>query len=403
MSVSVIIALILLASTALSAALDVKVGEPVVVAVAPKEVGWGYYQFPGVGRWDDGTLSLTYSSAPDVAESYGAPRAALVSTDGGKTWGTHSGKWGGSGLLLPNGDRIAVSTPKPYKLVDLKLPEPAGVLVSAYGKQKYTMYRMDDLPLKLRTIRIARQKKDSDTRATEHSWVDDPRALRYSLREIFPIIWWGNVHLASDGSLIAGIYPGNMTREDGSLDPKWHIFFYRSTDFGHSWKVQGRILYQPDLKSDPKGNEHDGFGEPAFEILDDGSLLCIMRTTDGAGIGPMYSSRSTDLGKTWSKPKVIAPNGVLPKLLKLENGVLVLSSGRPGVQVRFSTDGKKWTEPLDFVPVTEKDPHKDTCGYTSLLATGPDRFIIAYSQFKHATDDGLIRKAIIIREIQVSK
>ena len=117
----------------------------------------------------------------------------------------------------------------------------------------------------------------------------------------------------------------------------------------------------------------------------------------------MYASWSKDMGKTWSKPKVITPNGVLPKLLKLENGILVLSSGRPGVQLRFSKDGKKWSEPFDLVPLTEKDPHKDTCGYTSLLTTGPNRFIIAYSHFKHVTDEGLVRKAIMIREVRVDK
>jgi len=401
MSVSAMIALVLLASTA--AALEVKVGEPTVVAVAPNDVGWGYYQFPSIGRWDDGTLSLTYSSAPDAAESYGTPRAALTSKDGGKTWSPHSGKWGGSGLLLPNGDRIAVSTPKPYKLADLKLPEPVGVLVSTYGKQKYTMYRVNDLPRKLRTIRISRQKKGSDARVTEHAWVDDSQALRYSIREIFPIVWWGDLRVAADGSVIAGIYPGYRTLVNGSMDPKGGVFFYRSTDFGHSWKIQGRILYQPDLKADEKGDKRSGFTEPAFEILADGSLLCVMRTTDGQGIGPMYSSWSKDMGKTWTKPKVIAPSGVLPKLLKLENGILALSSGRPGVQVRFSEDGEKWTEPLDFVPVTEADPHKDTCGYTSLLATGPDRFIIAYSHFKHPNEKGELRKAIMIREVQVTR
>jgi len=44
----------------------------------------------------------------------------------------------------------------------------------------------------------------------------------------------------------------------------------------------------------------------------------------------------------------------------------------------------------------------DSCGYTSLLATGPDSFIIAYSHFKHRTKDGP-RKAILIREITVQK
>jgi hypothetical protein len=119
----------------------------------------------------------------------------------------------------------------------------------------------------------------------------------------------------------------------------------------------------------------------------------------------MYSSRSTDLGKTWSKPAVIAQNGVLPKLLQLENGVLVLTSGRPGVQVRFSTDGKgeKWSDPFDIIPISSTYHSDDTCGYTSLLATGPNTFMVAYSHFKHPTEDGQKRKAILVREVRVDR
>jgi len=42
------------------------------------------------------------------------------------------------------------------------------------------------------------------------------------------------------------------------------------------------------------------------------------------------------------------------------------------------------------------------CGYTALLATGPDRFLLAYSGFKHTTEAGQQRKAIKVREIIVS-
>jgi hypothetical protein len=385
--------------------LRIHLGAPVTLAVAPEEVGWGFYQFPNVSRWADGTLCLTYNIARDAPESYGSPRAVMVSRDGGETWTPYSGKWGAAGLLLPNGDRIGVATPAPYKVADLKLPEPAGVLVSSYGKQKYTMYRPSDLPRKLRTIRISRLPKGSDERKIEHAWVDDPQALRYSIRDVFPIIWWGDLRLAPDGSILAGIYPGSLLCEDGSLDPKRHVFFYRSTDFGRTWKVQGRTLYQPDLKADTKGDQRDGFSEPTFEVLSDGSLICIMRTTDGVGIGPMYASRSTDMGKTWSKPRVIAPSGVLPKLLKLENGILAVSSGRPGVQLRFCADGKgkEWTDPIELVPVVSKDPHADTCGYTGLVALGPERFLLVYSHFNHINEQGRKRKAILLREVRVSR
>jgi hypothetical protein len=309
------------------------------------------------------------------------------------------------GLLLPNGDRIAITTPKAYPVTELQLPKPVGKRIRAGSGAEYPLYKLDDLQPKLRTVRLMRIPAGSTESKSEQASLYDPVALRYSVHGLFPIVWWGDLRLAPDGSILAGVYPCSMLREDGSVDPKVHVFFYRSTDSGHSWKIQGRILYQPDLKADPVGEKRDGFGEPAFLVLADGSLLCVMRTTDGLGIGPMYASRSSNLGKTWSRPKVIAPNGVKPELLRLDNGVLVLSSGRLGVQLRFSADGKgkQWTAPYELVPVTSKDVKADSCGYTSLLATGPDRFLIAYSHFKHDTGGGQTHKAILVREVEVRR
>ena len=154
--------------------------------------------------------------------------------------------------------------------------------------------------------------------------------------------------------------------------------------------------------ADPRGAERMGFTEPAFTILADGSFLCVARTTDGIGNGPMYASRSLDLGRTWSRPEVIARSGVLPRLLRLANGVIVLSSGRPGVQLRFCADGhgKTWTEPFELLPYANEQDQV-SCGYTSLLATGRDRFLIIYSDFKHPTPAGELRKAIKVREVIV--
>jgi hypothetical protein len=207
----------------------------------------------------------------------------------------------------------------------------------------------------------------------------------------------------SDGSLLAGIYPGYRLRDDGSMDPKGGAFFYGSADYGHSWTVLGRIPYQPDTRRDPKGAERAGFTEPATEMLPDGSLLCVLRTTDGLGVGPMYSSRSTDGGRTWTRPEAFSENGVLPRLLQLANGVMVLSSGRPGVQLRFSADGHgaRWTKPFEMLPWAG-DVWAGTCGYTGLLPTGPDRFLMTYSNFEYPTAAGR-RKAIMVREVRVER
>ncbi len=380
------------------------VSEPVLVAESPaEERRWGYYQFPNLDRLLDGRIALTFHVHPDSVKSYGlAPETPnrAVSADQGRTWQLTANNEPPAGLALPNGDRLRVVTPRPYSITELKLPEPVGQRTGTYGKQIYTLYRVHELPEPLRAIYVARLPKGSESWREERAAMLDNRALRYSLEGLFPIVWWGDLRVAPDQSLLAGIYPGLL---EGDPAHKGGVFFYRSTDAGRSWRTQGRILYQPDLNADPQGQGRDGFSEPAFEILRDGSLLAILRTTDGLGVGPMYSSRSRDQGKTWSTPRAFTPTGVLPRLLLLPKGVLVLSSGRPGVDLRFSFDGKgeTWSKPHALVPLSSEGIQVDSCGYTSLLALDDHSFLIAYSWFRRPGADGKPRKAILVRHVQV--
>jgi hypothetical protein len=120
----------------------------------------------------------------------------------------------------------------------------------------------------------------------------------------------------------------------------------------------------------------------------------------------MYGSHSTDMGKTWTKPEVMAPAGALPRLLRLQNGVTVLSAGRPGVQLRFTKTGANndWTDPFEMLPYESKSMQEQylvSCGYTGLLATGANRFLIIYSDFRYKNEMNEQRKAIKIREVIV--
>ncbi len=386
-------------------ALKLSFGEPGIAAMASKPEGWGFYQFPSLSRLEDGRVHLGFSVQEDSVRSYGkGGRVHLVSADGAGKWQEADAASMRTGLLLPNGDRLAVTTPEAKKVSELKLPEPAGTVTASYGNTELDVFRLQGLPPELRTVHQVRRAEGTDRWKAELADLLDPQALRYTISGLFPVVWWGDMRVAPDGSLLAGIYPAYLLRDDGTVDAKGGVFFYRSTDNGHTWTVQGRIRYQPDLTADPKGNERGGFTEPAFEILADGSLLCVMRTTDGVGIGPMYASRSKDLGRTWSKPAAFTPNGVLPQLLRLENGVLVLASGRPGVQVRFCADGRgeTWSDPFEMVAPKPEVAGDYSCGYTSLLATGPDSFLIAYSDFKHRAPGGAFRKAIKVREVRAS-
>ena len=121
----------------------------------------------------------------------------------------------------------------------------------------------------------------------------------------------------------------------------------------------------------------------------------------------MYRNISSDEGRTWSQGVPFTPNGVKPHLLQLANGVLVLTSGRPGVQVRFSFDGngEVWTDPFDMISYLSSAGNYDTsltCGYAPIVACGNNSFYIAYSDFKYRTSAGVVRKAIKFRKITVT-
>jgi hypothetical protein len=385
--------------------LNIQLNEPVTISVASKPEKWGYFQFPNIGIKQDGSLQAKWNMTRDAIEAYGDTNSGSAnSKDGGKTWHMQEKAETTGGILLPNGDKLEIVNPKPIKVNDLTLPKTVGNGLENYRKSNFTFYRLHDLPESRQGVFFSRLKKGETEWKEEHASLNDPKAARYSLAGLVPVVWWGDMHIASDGSVIAGVYPGFLIGEDGLADPRSGVFFYRSTDNGHSWTIQGRIPYAGDMAADSKADKRMGFTEPGFEILSDGTFLCVMRTTDGAGNGPMYASYSKDMGKTWTNPKAITATGVLPRLVQLDNGVTVLASGRPGVQLRFSVNGKdgKWTDPFEMLPYSiEQNVLDVTCGYTGLLATGKDRFLLIYSDFKYKTEDKNIRKAIKVREVIV--
>lgn len=381
--------------------------EPFVLGVAAKPEGWGYFQFPTIVRAADGELFAKWAMHPDSVKAYGKHHNVwLSSTDRGRTWRATPIERvePALGVALPNGDRLEIHTPVPADVTKLQLPPVVGSTIENYTKQVRNFYRHEQLPAASQGVYLRRLARGVSQWTIEHAELIDPGALRYTLEGLLPIVWWGDIRVAADGSLYAGVYPGYYLNADGTANTQMAASIFHSTDQGRSWQITGRIPYEPDVNLDPKGAQRSGFTEPAFEILADGSFLCILRTTDGVGDGPMYASRSSDHGKTWSKPEVIAPAGVLPKLLSLKNGTVVLAAGRPGVQLRFNVDAAchRWTPPLELLPPVQ-GKGQISCGYTGMVALGPDRFLLIYSDFKHPNADNEPRKAIKVREFTVTR
>lgn len=379
----------------------VSFGEPIVISVADKHYGWGFFQFPSLYTSDQGEIVAQWNMAKDDAESYGKSGLRFaVSKDKGMTWVQTEKEPIGGGLKLKNNEFIRIHTPEAIPVKDLSLPEPIATVKEAYGRT-FRYWKVEQLPERLQGVYLQRRSIGDNNWVAEHNQLIEANMVRYSDNNVLPIVWWGDMKLRKDGTIIAGVYPG-FTWINNMVPPS-DVPFYESRDEGKSWTLVGRIPYSYDPVKDPKGGQRHalGYTEPTFEILQDGSYLSVIRTTDGLGNSPMYISRSTDQGRNWSKPIAFTKAGVLPKLRQLDNGMLVLASGRPGLQVRVALDkqGSEWSDPFEMLPWVKGE--QVSCGYPEILQTGKDKFLLIYSDFRYKTASGDLRKAIKIREISV--
>ena len=235
-----------------------------------------------------------------------------------------------------------------------------------------------------------------------HAYLNDSGLLRYAYVNdgLMPVALWGNIRQLANKSIIAVLCPTFYLDNRGNVG-EGSVTCYQSGDNGHTWNMLSRIPFLKDGIANVRGN--NSFEEPAFEILADSTLLCILRSGSSS---PMYRTFSYDRGLSWTTPEPFTPNGVKPKLLKLNNGALVLTSGRPGVQLRFCLDGKgrKWTVPIEMIHYMNEDgsyTRDVSCGYTSTIEAGDNSFYMVYSDFTSKNSSGDTRKSIVFRKVEV--
>ena len=100
----------------------------------------------------------------------------------------------------------------------------------------------------------------------------------------------------------------------------------------------------------------EGFRESDLVQAPNGDLLCLMRSGGRNPVPeanlfptPLYCSRSSDKGQTWSPPAQIADRGVCPNAITMSNGIIVCTYSRPGNWLIFSDDnGKTWKGAFQF-------------------------------------------------------
>ncbi|MGE3313715.1 MAG: sialidase family protein [Planctomycetaceae bacterium] len=208
------------------------------------------------------------------------------------------------------------------------------------------------------------------------------------------------------GELVAtmfGNYHGDRIPA-GGYPEELKLFKYRtvvvfSSDKGRSWGNPVTVAYDKQLArgADPDSSvqttavvpavTQEGFCEADLTRATDGTLICAMRSGGRIGIRrvpifptPLYVSRSTDDGRSWSAPVPIADRGVCPYLVTLNNGVIVCSYARPGGWLIFSDDrGETWKGAFQ---ISSSD------SYCNVIEVSPNRLLAIYYDRKPDPNGG---------------
>jgi hypothetical protein len=220
-------------------------------------------------------------------------------------------------------------------------------------------------------------------------YLDFPRDLAdYHVGELC-LLTNGNILPLSAGRQFATVY-GQYAGQK-----RYTNFAVASEDGGRTWRYCSVVAGCDDL---PDAGE--GPNESATVRLADGRLLCVYRTGHVLKVRDYFKSYSADGGRSWTKPeRMVGVWSVEPQLVRLENGLILLSGGRPGLFLWVCADGegKSW-ERLNlaehhnallpdsalhysgpFCASEGVNPAQST-SYTGMQRVGPNEALVSYDR-----------------------
>lgn len=406
---------------------------------------WGVYCLPSMSQDQNGRLVIRvngHGDNPFPDQSDDAPDMYFVSEDKGRTWQASSAqkeialdpaRWGyfygnnERAVYLPDGTALTIYHSIGERQAIPKDLIPIASFPSVNRSSHLALHRYADLPAACR-LQVLRREKDGKAE-TFPIQIDDPELIvavedgGYVDGQEEPIFFpahWSYAFLSSmtrlsDGTFVAagaGQLPGITDRLCCG------VYLYESADAIH-WKRRAAITEYYD---DQLRFGFDEYCEHTLAQGDNGDLLAVFRTEkcvpqDVAPVCGAWYAVSHDLGKTWSPVREIADSSTMPILTKLENGLIVLTYGRPGVHLLVTEDnGATWQGPFTVVGRTLKEELAagsdymdckffDTISYSNVFpaATGPDTLVLCTNLMKYDPGDGKPHRTAVVYEVTIAK
>ncbi len=326
------------------------------------ETNHGYCWYPNLHKFSTGELMLNHSLNPDSNENLHNSQAVYISDDGGENFdfaydvnGFHNGG-GEVRISLDDGRIVGVSTflkPAP--------PGQARSFAAHYWCYENGGRRYSVEPWGAKVTGLPRDVV---------MWNKPSRTWWASIN------WFSDIVVLDDGRFITTL---SLRFTGDSLESTVAL---ASDDQGRNWEYLSTIA---DADAIPDASE--GFDEPCLIRLEDGDLMCISRVGD-ENKEKLARAYSSDGGQTWSQLDRLPAYSVAPDILRLQNGVLALSTGRPGVFLWLSTDarGRNW-QMFDVMgfhnSVLDEQSHFDTLqttAYTAKIENEPNRVFMIYDR-----------------------
>ncbi len=412
----------------------ITVGEPILVAQSTEyPILFGGYQIPFIRIAEDKTLYVRFNERVDHYDTHGLEESNPVfkSCDGGNTWEPeHDPKaFSMARKPLPNGDRLEMRETPTVVNIDAetlkKFPEiPESRRDHTCINLHYDLYTCEELA-PIFGDRVAKELicnrvyAGTDEAVEEHcrvNWNNMP-TMRIDT-SLVRICCTCNYDIDKNGTLWMPVY-GGATPIDGEANSfRYCTHLLRSDDSGHTWDYVNSIEYVDALYNTRNERLVEGFNECALSCLDDGSIVMVLRSGsmypfepyigDDAHPAPrMFIAKTRDGGKSFDYIKPFSDYGIRPTSTKLPDGTIVLTSGRPGVNVRICDDptGETWSEPIEILKVPKEDVYtgywKYSCSNTDVAVYDDHTVWITYSDFTKTAADGKIAKSIFVRRLTI--